>query len=1016
MRKVKQWFYAGTVMLAAVTAALIHIPVKAADVAINKTNFPDRAFRTYISDTFDKDKNGSLSASEIQKATVFNPSDASSIASIQGIEFFSSLQQFIINESNLESMDFSKNPTLQYLSVHGSPKLTTLNVSNTDVYDLECAGNALTSLNISNCSSLRYLYCSGNKLKKLNVSKATALYALDCSENQLTALDVSKNTSLYYLECSKNKLTEMNVNNNADLQTLVFADNQLTYIDLSKNTNLQALVCPNNQLTRLNVSKLTKLYYLDCSENQISKLDLEKQENMYCLICNDNKLTALDVSRFVGLEVLLCGNNQLTKLDVRNNPYLTHLSCSGNRISSLDISKNTELKVLGCADNKIEKLNISKNPLLINVYKNGSEVKKVTEDADYYPDLKNFNSKTMFGRSIVVGQYGYNDYRYLICDKSVKITATETKNPMNFKLSSDYYYSKLEWNTVENASRYTVYRMSEEGGWVSITNTTGNTYTDYNPFIGDPNIYTVVAVAADGTMLTGFGDGQSITFTYDPMYVNLTNQANGVLVEWSELYAPNEPAKYVVYRKIAGGDWEEMGRTSSLHFTDKTVDYSQTYYYRVRAITKKGKFMTKAGSGEKIQYLVSAPKISLSNLEDGVEVSWASMNDAVRYNVYIKDSSGNWIRMAKVGGNSYVDSTYATVAGKTYTYSVVGLDAEGHVMNKYGDGKSIVRKKSFVTVEASSETYGVVLQWRAYSGASKYRIYKMDASGAWVKVATNAGGNRKYIDGSATRSANNTYTVVAINSAGNAITEQGRGTTIKFVVPPTIVEATNKSSGVRLTWGSVIDAERYQIYRKTKSTSWEKIASTSGESYIDKSVKSGTTYYYAVVATDKNGKAINSKGDGISIKFTAPKVEGAAELDEELLGIGIEEGPIGEGIVQEEVIEEEEEDVIEEGSEEEISEEDSEEEISEEDSEEEISEEDSEEEISEEDSEEGSEEDIIEEGSEEGSEEDAIIEEGSEEGSEDVEMTEENSEAESEENSEETISEELPSEESTITE
>ena len=176
MRKVKQWFYAGTVMLAAVTAALIHIPVKAADVAINKTNFPDKTFRTYISNTFDKDKNGSLSASEIQNAKVFNPTDAS-VASIQGIEFFSSLQEFTIDESQLESMDFSKNPTLYRLTVSGSPKLTTLNVSNTNITQLTCAGNSLTSLNINNCSSLRYLYCSENKLKKLNVSKATGLYS-----------------------------------------------------------------------------------------------------------------------------------------------------------------------------------------------------------------------------------------------------------------------------------------------------------------------------------------------------------------------------------------------------------------------------------------------------------------------------------------------------------------------------------------------------------------------------------------------------------------------------------------------------------------------------------------------------------------------------------------------------------------------------------------------------------------------------------------------------------------------
>ena len=49
---------------------LFSVPVTAAgDVAINEKNFPDKVFRTYVSENFDKDSNCSLSNAEIQAVT-----------------------------------------------------------------------------------------------------------------------------------------------------------------------------------------------------------------------------------------------------------------------------------------------------------------------------------------------------------------------------------------------------------------------------------------------------------------------------------------------------------------------------------------------------------------------------------------------------------------------------------------------------------------------------------------------------------------------------------------------------------------------------------------------------------------------------------------------------------------------------------------------------------------------------------------------------------------------------------
>ena len=83
----------------------------------------------------------------------------------------------------------------------------------------------VNSSNIKEMSEIRYftalteLNCSGNQLTALDVSNNTALTWLYCYDNQLTALDVS-NTALTELNCNVNQLTTLDVSNNTALETL----------------------------------------------------------------------------------------------------------------------------------------------------------------------------------------------------------------------------------------------------------------------------------------------------------------------------------------------------------------------------------------------------------------------------------------------------------------------------------------------------------------------------------------------------------------------------------------------------------------------------------------------------------------------------------------------------------------------------------------------------------------------------------------------------------------------------
>ena len=129
-------------MIISLLALLAIATTAEAQVEINETNFKDQKFRNYVSNNYDKDKNGTLSTEEIaavKEMNLFNKS----ITSLKGIEFFTELQTLNCLLNQLTELDISQNKKL---------------------YRLECAANRLTALDVSKNDKLNYLLCCNNRI------------------------------------------------------------------------------------------------------------------------------------------------------------------------------------------------------------------------------------------------------------------------------------------------------------------------------------------------------------------------------------------------------------------------------------------------------------------------------------------------------------------------------------------------------------------------------------------------------------------------------------------------------------------------------------------------------------------------------------------------------------------------------------------------------------------------------------------------------------------------------------
>lgn len=324
---------------------------------------------------------------------------------------------------------------------------------------------------------VRYIDCAYQGIKDLTgIELFPNLYDLNCGGNGLSELKIS-NANLRTLYCYENKLTVLDVSGCPNLSDLNCGVNLLTELDISHNTNLVDFYCYNNQLKKLDVSKNTKLTYLDCEGNLLDALDVSKNAALEILYCAGNKLTTLNVSNNVRLEMLDCSYNKLTVIylpgteadtsvlsriaaffapatyaNETNTMALTELNCSGNNLSEIDASSCKKLEKLTCVDNGSDKLTVNVAKLEgLNLATVGAENVKICE-----------NGKKVQGSS-VGGEIAEQM-------NGAELTLMSTEGEKTYKTT--VFGSAYRFDAVANGEyKLTITLKSDEGALVPYTTT-----------------------------------------------------------------------------------------------------------------------------------------------------------------------------------------------------------------------------------------------------------------------------------------------------------------------------------------------------------------------------------------------------------------------------------------------------------------------------------------------------------------------------------------------------------------
>lgn len=146
---------------------------------------------------------------------------------------------------------------------------------------------------------------------------------------------------------------------------------------------------------------------------------------------------------------------------------------------------------------------------------------------------------------------------------------------------------KITWRKVSNATGYLVYRKTSTTNWVRIASLKASalSYTDDSLASGTTYFYTVKAqynsVGSDYDR-----KGLSLRYLSTPKLTSIKASTSGITVGWTRVTGSSG---YVVYRKVSGGSWAEIGKVTSgstISYMDKqNLLKGVTYIYTVRAFS-----------------------------------------------------------------------------------------------------------------------------------------------------------------------------------------------------------------------------------------------------------------------------------------------------------------------------------------------------------------------------------------------------------------------------------------------
>ena len=252
----------------------------------------------------------------------------------------------------------------------------------------------------------------------------------------------------------------------------------------------------------------------------------------------------------------------------------------------------------------------------------------------------------------------------------------------------------LKWTPVEGAAKYEVYRSGTKNGTYKRLGTTEKlNYTDKTASAGYTYFYKVKAVNAAGSKSDYSAVVAGVCRCPKPVAVpDYLSSTGKPYIKWK---AVTGAAKYEVYRAASkDGKYTKVAVTTKLNYTDKDAAVGQSYYYKIKAVSKVRTAANSVFSAAvKATCHCAKPAVKITTSSSGApKLTWNAVDGAAKYEVYRATSkAGKYTRYDTTTKTSYTNTS--AKAGTTYYYKIKAVSKKTTSANSSYSAVVSVRAK-----------------------------------------------------------------------------------------------------------------------------------------------------------------------------------------------------------------------------------------------------------------------------------------------------------------------------------
>lgn len=200
----------------------------------------------------------------------------------------------------------------------------------TNLVELRCANNLITSLDVTALTNLEFLHCNNNQITSLNITGLSQLTMLWARSNTLAEIDLSGLDNIWWIWVSNNNLDQIDLTGLNTLEAFEIANNLLSIIDFTPTPDLNYIDVSGNSLTAIDFTPTLNLNYIDVSGNFLNAIEVNHLTELELLYCHNNQIEEISISNLVNLYTLYIGNNLIEEIDGSLNPNFIELHCESN--------------------------------------------------------------------------------------------------------------------------------------------------------------------------------------------------------------------------------------------------------------------------------------------------------------------------------------------------------------------------------------------------------------------------------------------------------------------------------------------------------------------------------------------------------------------------------------------------------------------------------------------------------------------------------------------------------------